>query len=252
MFFVFSKLLKSLIHPATWLVIGFLYWVYTRHPRRKSRAAWILVVVALLFSNTAIINAIAYKWQYPLVWPVLQQPAEAGVLLTGMTFTDQKKQSFFGGTADRFIQAAKLYHQGKIKRIIISGGNASLTKERPSEAAFLQRELQYLQIPAAHIIIETNSRNTYENAINTRKLLDSLNIQQPVLLITSAMHLRRAMACYQKQNIAVKAWPANIAIASHTVSWKDILIPNLETLLQWPALLHEIIGYYSYRLTGKC
>ena len=235
----------------SWLLMGFVWWLFTKKQPMRKKLGWFLVIWLFVFSNRALNKTIAWQWQAALEWPELRDTMPAGVLLTGMTFTDQRKRSYFGANADRFIQTAKLYKTGAIRKVIISGGTASLLADRPSESKFLASQLLELGVPAADIITESNSRNTHENAVQSKRILDSLGMHKPVMLITSAMHMKRAVACFQKQGILVVPWPASVSIPDNHINWKMVVIPELATLLDWPSLNKEMIGYLSYKITGK-
>lgn len=210
----------------------------------------VTVALSLVFSNSFLFRAAMLAWQTPAYTPIINQPIEVGVLLSGMTFSDQKKRVFFGGTADRFIQAAQLFHTGKIKQIIISGGDGSLDQNRPQEAGFLKQQMLNTGISATSLIVEPLSRNTFESAVACRHIIDSLGFHQPVVLVTSAMHMRRAHACFVKQGIQTIDWPANFEVTENQFGFAA-LIPSIEVLSRWQSLLKEVVGLQVYKLTDK-
>ena len=60
-------------------------------------------------------------------------------------------------------------------------------------------ELVLRGIPANRIELETQGRNTYQQAANIRKLLGPAALQDPILVVTSGFHMRRALLCFHKQ-----------------------------------------------------
>ena len=60
-------------------------------------------------------------------------------------------------------------------------------------------------VPSTAILIETKSLNTYQNAINVKPILESHNINN-VLLVTSAIHMPRALATFQ--SVGINAIPS--------------------------------------------
>ena len=65
---------------------------------------------------------------------------------------------------------------------------------RSEEGQQTAREL----IAKADILIENDSRNTYENAVNSAKMLNTSYPNGRLLLVTSAFHMRRSLACFRK------------------------------------------------------
>ena len=96
------------------------------------------------------------------------------------------------------------------------------------------------------IIIENQSRNTKENAINSAKILDKKN---EYILITSAVHMKRSILCFK--NVGLKIIPFSVdnsmSFSSNKIEY--ILLPRSRVLENWEELIHEIIGYYVYLLT---
>ena len=98
---------------------------------------------------------------------------------------------------NRIMKAAECYHEGKIERIIVSGGIGFLSTDRiTTEAQKMNEQLRMLDVPSAVITLEDKSRNTYENIRNS---LDILRRDGYVLddttkaILTSDFHLKRAI-----------------------------------------------------------
>ncbi|MDX1350998.1 MAG: YdcF family protein, partial [Putridiphycobacter sp.] len=144
----------------------------------------------LLFSNTVIFLEFARLWEVDgqEIGSVGQH--DVGIVLGGMTEynNDFDRLSIRRG-GDRIWQAIQLYKLGKIKKILISGANGHLIDKGLQESIQLKKDLVILGIPEEDIITECISKNTYENAIESRKVLAQLNTKPSVLLITSAMHM---------------------------------------------------------------
>ena len=100
-----------------------------------------------------------------------------------------------GGTAERTREAGRLARQFPHLRVIVSGGDPA-------------RSLQQLgpNIDRKRIEIETASRNTHENAVNTTALVKPAAGDR-WLLITSAWHMRRALCAFHAAGFNVEPWP---------------------------------------------
>ena len=103
--------------------------------------------------------------------------------------------------ADRVWFAAQLYHAGKAPLLILAGGSDP-SVSRTSEAAAMQRLLTDLGVPAAAMLREERSRNTRENARFSAELLRERGIEQ-ILLVTSALHMRRALGLFEATGLQV-------------------------------------------------
>jgi uncharacterized SAM-binding protein YcdF (DUF218 family) len=208
----------------------------------------------LLFSNPYIINEILYHWQAKEKILLKNESYEAGILLTGFcTYNEQTGKGYFSSASDRFIQTARLYHQGHIKRIIVTGGSSKVLKNKESlkEADFVCAQLAQMGIPADRIINENESRNTYENAVFTKQLIDSLKIPPPYLLITSATHIPRAHHVFDKTGLSTTSYPCNYLTVERKFSFPESLLPSSEAFEKWNKFTKENIGLLVYKLTGK-
>ena len=99
--------------------------------------------------------------------------------------------------------AAKLYHQGYAHLIVPSGKYAkwtgeTLVQEFETESDHFAKILMEEGVPESAIIKEREATYTYQNAINTRKLLDERGIEvKTALLCCQAFHARRSKLYYQ-------------------------------------------------------
>src|SRR5690606_16011887 len=99
---------------------------------------------------------------------------------------------------------ATLYKAGRAPLIVLSG---AALEGKLSEAQMMANALKQQDIPASAMLLESRSFTTYENALYTADELRHRNIQQ-VLLVTSALHMPRAMAVFRKQGISAIASPS--------------------------------------------
>ena len=250
MFFILSKLLLFFLNPVYWLLILLvIILVFTKSSLLKKRLWILFIVLILLFGNRFIYNRLVMAWQPKPV--ELNKTYPVGIVLGGFTSFDRHSEGFFNQSADRFIETEKLYHQGIIKKIMVSGGSGSLDQSRPREAGFVRGQLIAQLIPEGDIYFENESRNTYENARNCKKLLDSLHIPGPVVLITSAMHMPRARKIFERTGYEIIPYPANYEEIDMNFSVEDYFIPDLDTLTSWQRFLKEVIGALFYKITGK-
>ena len=113
-----------------------------------------------------------------------------------------------GPAGDRVMQAALLWRAGKVQTIIVTGGNLPWARASATDASFAAELLQAYGVPPDSIIVESNSRNTHENAINTAAIWRERHFRSG-LLVTSATHMPRALASFRKAGLDVAPWPAD-------------------------------------------
>ncbi len=204
------------------------------------------VILFLLLSNKFILGQVA-NW-YEAKTPALEH-YDIGLLLGGFSNYDNEKESLkaqFAG--DRLVQTLKLYHQEKIDRILMSGGNGSFLEKNVPEALYTQAYLKAIKIPDSAIIIESESRNTKENFIYANKILKSLNKPNAkILVITSAWHIPRTKLLAEKQGLKnITYYPTNSLKDNY--SFEDYLLPQSSAINGWEFLIKEWVGYLTTKL----
>jgi uncharacterized SAM-binding protein YcdF (DUF218 family) len=252
MFFFLSKLLYFFISPFNWLLVFALITFFTKDQQRKRRRIIFCISWFLLFSNPYIIHKLSLNWQAKQKVLTTGEQYEAGILLAGfVSFEFKSKQGFYGGAADRFIQAVRLYKLGHIKKILISGGSGSVLRQEYKEADFVKDQLQQMGVAKEDILSENQSRNTYENAVYSKKLLDSLQLKGPYLLITSAMHMKRSQQVFTKVGLNTVAYPCNFTSMNNPQLFWEAITPSHRAFEGWDHYLKEVVGLLVYKMTGK-
>jgi uncharacterized SAM-binding protein YcdF (DUF218 family) len=253
MFYFLSKTFDVLVMPLTLALLAILYSIFTKNHARKRKVLWSVVVFLYLVSNPLLVNQLVRWWEGALP-PTITQPYEVGVVLTGgMTklYQSQTKHFWMGDVADRAVQAFELYKEGKIKKILISGGQGNLrgTAKGPSESDGVKQYLILSGVNPADIIQEAKSRNTRENALFSAKILREQFRTDRCVVITSAFHLRRSVACFKKAGIEVLPHSAQY-LQEDLVVWFDQFFPSEQALESFYTIWHEMVGYAIYRVMG--
>ena len=151
--------------------------------------------------------------------------------------------------AERITDAVMLARRLPKALVVFSGGAGPIFRdERPgitSVAAFLQAA----GVARARIKLEGASRNTYENALLTRKLLQPAAGQR-WLLVTSAFHMPRALGCFRQLGFDVLPWPVDY----RTKDAGDLLRPFdsiAKGMRRLDVAAKEWLGLVVYRLSGR-
>jgi uncharacterized SAM-binding protein YcdF (DUF218 family) len=253
MFFILSKTLYYFLMPVTWFILLALLALFTKKVIRKKRYVQVLVLLIIITSNPLISNELMLLWEIPPRNIESIENYDVGILLTGITQMDKspKDRVYFLKGADRVSHTVQLYKLGKIKKILISG-TTNITWDGTFEkmkAHPLEKVLLLYGVPQKDISWENQSRNTYENAVYSKIILQNTFPNQKYLLISSAFHLRRAQKCFEKQGIKIDTFSTDFYTSDRHLSPRSFL-PSEYSLLTISILSHELMGYLTYKLMG--
>ncbi len=153
-----------------------------------------------------------------------------------------------GGEGKRLIKGIGLFHQNFAPLIIMSGGSGSLFDQSQKGALMMKEIAMDLGVPEESIIVETESRNTRENATSTKQILDKIGAKR-VLLVTNAHHMPRSHALFKK--IGVDAVPVASNFIIKPAQYDPFsFIPNAAALRSATQAIHEYMGIIAYRIKG--
>ncbi|WP_345049416.1 YdcF family protein [Hymenobacter glaciei] len=253
MLFLLSKILDFVLLPTVWLLALLLAALLARQPQRKQRLLIAIAALLLLGTNPALVNELLLAWEKPPV-PLASLPrhADAAVLLTGITQVAKSPHDrvYLGPGADRFTNALWLYRAGRVRYIIVSGGSGAVLAKAHTEAADLGTLLRLAGVPARAILLEERSRNTRENALFTKQVLDTRPDIKSLVLVTSAFHQRRALGCFHKVGLNPVSFPAGFRTTDRSITPDYWLVPSPAALENLSLLLHELAGWLTYKLLG--
>lgn len=254
MFFILSKLLFFTISPFTWLLVALYFAFFSKKPLRAKRAKYAAIFIAIFFSNTFVFKEFCRQWEVFGTPPAAVKHYDVAVVLTGMAEYNNDLQVLSARRGiDRIWQTISLYKAGKIDRILISGDHGYLIDRGLHEAEQLKEVLIKWGIPEHVIITEVKSKNTYENAVESQKILNRLfPNSKSILLVTSGKHMRRAKACFDKAGVQCDTYSTDLITGpKRSYTFDEILIPDVSTMDDWHGLLKEMVGYVAYDITGK-
>lgn len=242
MYFILSKVLLFLLVPFYWFLLLLALAAFNRNKSRQRRFFIIAVSVLYLFSIPAPFKGFTKLWD---VKPTPQKnlPKHSCVIvLGGFSGAGGEDGGRFNWAADRFITGVQLLKTGKAQHILISGGNGSLSPGNFREALWVNLQLKKIGIADSLILIESNSRNTLENAAFSKQLLIKHNLKPPYVLVTSAFHMRRAKMIFDKNGIAVAPYSCTYLTDNTHLYFSDF-IPQADILANWELYLKEVVGY---------
>lgn len=247
---LFSSIVSYFLSPFNWLLLLLVIAFFTRRPKIRR---WYLVaafLVFLVFGNEALLDYYASRWQPSPMSFTPGKTYSCGIVAGGFASPDGEGKGFFNATADRFIQVLKLYKQGTITHILVSGGNGKPDSKDFREGAFVKEELKTMGVPDSVIMVEDRSNNTADNAVNSKHILSERKLPPPYLLISSAHHLPRAGLLFAKVGVATEPFPCNYFAGRSKLGFSSF-IPSLGQLSTWEVYFKETFGYIYYRYFKK-
>ncbi|HAN79569.1 MAG TPA: hypothetical protein DCQ31_18305, partial [Bacteroidales bacterium] len=164
-------------------------------------------------------------------------------------YSNNYNRAYFNRSVNRITDAIRLYKAGKVKKILLTGGSGRVFGTEFKEALYLNDFLLEIGIPKKDIVIESEARNTAENALFTAEILKTKSYDK-LLLITSAFHMRRSEACFKKAGLETTSYSTDFYDQKHNVEFSKIIFPDPDALFGWHLLIKEWVGFISYKVRG--
>ena len=249
-----TKLLSLLVYPLSLGLLLLLISVLTGMFGRRG-LSWLMGFLAFLviyfpateFGSEALMQPL--EGRHPAFSPEELPVADAIVLLGGAGNGESRfgRGTDLNDAADRVMFAAELYFAQKAPVILISGGSEL---SRLPEAELLAQQLQALQVPRRQLLLETESRTTYDNAVMAGEMLKNGGFKH-ILLVTSGAHMRRSLALFEQQGLQVTAAAADHQIPKFADPFIPGWVPTYPRLARSSRAIHEWVGYWAYDNSGK-
>jgi uncharacterized SAM-binding protein YcdF (DUF218 family) len=263
-FFGLYKFVKYGLYPLTWVVLFLgVATVLALLPFSPRRLRWVrqllisslflLVALSSPLIATPLIGSLESWYHTPQLTPTDRFDAivvlGGGILAKGSLRPTTEPSSY---SRNRTTCGVDLYQQGYAPTLVLTGGNGQVFGTGPLEAVEMKRWAVRLGVPESATKIDTEARNTYENATGTKRLLGPASI----LLVSSASHLPRAVPVFTKQGFRVTPAPCDyISQNLPRESWDDIdpfdFFPIDVALQHTREAVAEVAGMVIYWLAGK-
>jgi uncharacterized SAM-binding protein YcdF (DUF218 family) len=116
----------------------------------------------------------------------------------------------------------------------------------------MRDELVLRGVPASAIRMEYRGLNTREQAVNVQHLLGHEALEQPILIVTSEYHMRRAVSCFRELGFTqVSGLLASETGAEAEVGpWRCLRYDMWAHLEQETRILRELVALEAYKLEG--
>ena len=252
MFFILSKILLFLLDPLIWIFILLLWAILAKNTIRKKRILWTTVFVFYFFSNAFITDEFVRAYEERnQTYSELTDKYDVAIVLGGFSsFDEPQEQVQFHSATDRLMAGIKLYRTGRAKKLMIVSGSGQIMNPNEKEAIFVRDYLLSIGIPKRDLIIESESKNTRENAVNTAKILNQKYNHGKYLLVTSSTHMPRAKRCFSKVKIPVTPFSVDHQAGPRKYVFDHLFIPDLDSLSRWKSLIKEWTGFTVYKMNG--
>ncbi len=255
MSYLLAKAIGTLLTPGVLLLAGLvigagLLWT-RRHWRigRRLLTAWAVVFTLAVVSPLQPFLTRSLENRFPANPPL--PPHIHGIIILGgaidQYISEGRHQISLTDASERLIDGAIMAKAHPEAEVVVTGGSADPSRPDPSESPFAATLLEELGVAANRVVIENQSRNTYENAVFSQRQVNP-KPGQAWVLITSARHMPRAVGVFRHVGWRVIPWPVDYTSGGGT-EWSNLDIPVLRLRLLAQAL-HEWVGLAFYRLSG--
>lgn len=258
MFFYLSKILWLLLQPSALMFAALIAGVLLAATAWRRLSRWLMlgsigamVILGLLPISDLLVQQLENR--FPRPGPELDVGSMAGIILIGgaedRIAWDRGELGGLNSAAERYTEVAALARRYPGVRIVFSGGSGALLGDLPPEAETARRVLGALGVEGDRLTLEAASRNTYENAIFSARLLKP-QAGQRWLLVTSASHMPRAMGCFRKAGFNMVAWPVDYRTPRRLgLSAFGTSIPDGLTFMD--TVVREYLGLLAYYATKR-
>ncbi len=212
MFFALSKIVWFLASPVNLAIAGLALASLLAFTRFARAGRWLglfcaTVLVALAFSPLSRILVRPLEDRFPQ--QVVHSGKVDGIIVLGGAIGVAREDIVLNNAAARMTKAVELARAHPEAKLVFTGGGANLLSQVVRTEADGARLLFLgLGLPEERLVLEDQSRNTLENALFTRRLVDPKPGER-WLLVTSAWHMPRAMGVFRQAGFDVEAFPVD-------------------------------------------
>jgi uncharacterized SAM-binding protein YcdF (DUF218 family) len=252
--FTISKVLWWFVEPSNLVLLALLagtVLLWTRRARFGRKlilcVAAVMLAVAALPLQKLMIEPLENR--FPVVARIPQQVR--GVIVLGgsvnQLLTVARNQPSLTGAAERMTEFVAIARRRPDLKLVFSGGSGLVWFPEVKETIVARRLFADLGLDVDGIVFEDKSRNTRENAIYSHELVAPKPDEQ-WLLITSAMHMPRAVGCFRRAGWNVVPYPVDYQTSGDSVFGLGVhFLGGLNTL---STASREWAGLVAYRLMG--
>lgn len=241
---------KFLINPLLYVWIGLLVLLFS--PRRHRRN--LLLILTIYFYVISVpITAYFFNREWNIEDTFAPDKSyDAVVVLSGVAdhswyitsdYNRPESRFRFGENINRLMAGIGFVESGRARLLLLGG----LRVDSFNEATILREFATQHGLRDDQIRIYGEVNRTIDEAKRLKGFSEENSIQN-LLLVTSALHMRRALAIFNKQGLTPDIYSVN-RMDSQKVSWSHF-IPSPGGVGATLGCLYELVGYIGYYVTG--
>jgi uncharacterized SAM-binding protein YcdF (DUF218 family) len=252
------SLLLALLSPASVILILLVLATFAGTASRMRRSASALALVILLVcGNGWVVHAIVGSLESAYQPLAAGQTADAIVVLGGGTLAriPPRQSVEVTDAGDRVLYAGELFRQRRAPKVFVTGDVATGGIAPRPVADDMAELLGRVGVPRSAIIAERRAQNTHDHAVYLCPMFASTGVRR-VLLVTSAIHMRRSVEVFRRTCPAVESVvaPTDYRIVADLPGpwYRSVanLIPTPYALVEFTDAVHEYVGIAYYHLRG--
>jgi uncharacterized SAM-binding protein YcdF (DUF218 family) len=242
-----SNLLVSLI------LLGLILTRFSRFRKIGTGIAFTFTLALLALGILPIANYVLLPLEERFPVFVDDGKPVAGIILLGGSVeasdSNERGALISNEASERVLYTIELAHRYPNARILISGGGGTVFANGVAEAPIIADYLKRVGVDPTRIIIEDRSRTTAENGQFSREVAKPQEGER-WLLVTSAWHMPRAMAVFEKAGFHVTAHPVDFRTGIRLTNQRPHAFVS-EGLRRLDVSMKEWVGVVGYYATGR-
>ena len=254
--FYIAKVINYLLEPlyilSFFLIVLIILLLFTNFKKLTIFFAKFLLIVFLFFGYTPFSNFLLNKIEdfiKPSKYPVQQL---TGVIILGRSFdleleSKERNEVLLNSSAERLTKALEIYKKNPRLLILFSGASNKIKPIGWNESDMAKKFFLEQGVRVDNLIFENKSRNTFENISYSKDIIK--NNKGTWGLITSASHMPRSYFGFKKQGLILEPISADYRTGTSSIFWINFDIKK--GLENWNIILHEVVGIFYYKITGK-
>ena len=254
--FYIAKVINYLLEPlyilSFFLIVLIILLLFTNFKKLTIFFTKFLLIVFLFFGYTPFSNFLLNKIEdfiKPSKYPVQQL---TGVIILGGSFdleldSKERNEVLLNSSAERLTKALEIYKKNPRLLILFSGASNKIKPIGWSESDMAKKFFLEQGVRVDNLIFENKSRNTFENISYSKDIIK--NNKGTWGLITSASHMPRSYFGFKKQGLILEPISADYRTGTSSIFWINFDIKK--GLENWNIILHEVVGIFYYKITGK-
>jgi uncharacterized SAM-binding protein YcdF (DUF218 family) len=254
MFFLAAKALSFLEQPLNLVALLLIASVVCRRrrPRLARRSAVAATVMFFAIGVTAVPRSVLRALEDTYVPTTVALESLAGAIILGGSEDAgikgvERGQVLFNGAGERLTTGARLLRQYPNYVLVHTGLSGRLDPRGMSESEMARRFFTEQGVDLSRVFFENRARDTYENALLTKQL-PGVDTTRRWLLVTSAIHMPRSMAVFEKLGWHVEAMPVDYQTGRTISLWHYSIVGGAA---DWQTVIHEILGFVAYWASGR-